>query len=293
VALGITDGVDDDAWSCISALEGRNGANGPVCEGYARAFKVLCDELEIPCVLVDGEARSDRYEKPGGHMWNYVQLDGGWYAVDVTWNDPYISSDPEQKETGRENHDWLLLGSDTQIAPGLTFIESHVVENRIRPQGLAYTNGPVLEREAYDPDAAATYTISGTVTCKGGTGAVTVQLWQESTLVASQTVDGSSYTFDGIVPGSYQLTVSKSGCVTRSQELTVTDQAVSQDSKLCVPGDVSGDGRINVGDVSRIYGHIKKKVIITDPYVLLCADYTGDGRLNVGDTARVYALIRG
>lgn len=57
------------------------GDGGVVCEGYAKAFKVLCDELEIPCVLVSGDA-------DGAHMWNYVQMDDDkWYLVDATWDD--------------------------------------------------------------------------------------------------------------------------------------------------------------------------------------------------------------
>lgn len=57
-----------------------------VCEGYARAFKVVMDELGIECVLVQGYAQGEG----GGleaHMWNYVKLGGFWYGVDVTWND--------------------------------------------------------------------------------------------------------------------------------------------------------------------------------------------------------------
>ena len=57
-------------------------------------------------------------------------------------------------------------------------------------------------------------------------------------------------------------------------------------------GDISGDGRINVGDVAKLYGHIKKTAVITDAYVLVAMDMTGDGRINVGDTARLYAKIR-
>ena len=57
------------------------GDGGVVCEGYAKAFKVLCDRFEIPCVLVGGDAG-------GAHMWNYVQMDdGNWYLVDATWDD--------------------------------------------------------------------------------------------------------------------------------------------------------------------------------------------------------------
>ena len=143
VALGTTDGVDDEAWECISALEGRSGAAGPVCEGYARAYKVLCDELQIPCVLVDGTARDAQYQKPSGHMWNYVQLNGSWYAVDPTWNDPFVISRPTVKVSGHESREWFLLGSDTQIAPGLSFLASHEAVNAPSLGGMSFTNGPV------------------------------------------------------------------------------------------------------------------------------------------------------
>lgn len=57
----------------------------PVCEGYAGAFKVLCDELGVTCICVNGSMTSVSL-----HMWNYVQLeDGQWYLVDVTNGDLY------------------------------------------------------------------------------------------------------------------------------------------------------------------------------------------------------------
>ena len=49
-----------------------------VCQGYALAFKVLMDRAEVPCCFV----------KNSGHAWNMVQLDGKWYHVDTTWDDP-------------------------------------------------------------------------------------------------------------------------------------------------------------------------------------------------------------
>lgn len=83
----LTNGAED-CWECISALVGREGVSGPVCEGYARAMKVLCDAAAIPCVLVSGHAQASAEDSGEGHMWNYVQLDDAWYGVDVTWNDP-------------------------------------------------------------------------------------------------------------------------------------------------------------------------------------------------------------
>lgn len=144
-----TSGADPTAWKCISALSGSTGTQGPVCEGYARAFKVLCDTLEIPCVLTSGYARSTAAGTPEQHMWNDVCIDGQWYAVDVTWNDPTLKSNPDAAVSGYEQEDWLLLGSQTQVAQGLTFEESHLVYNRIQTNGLCYTNGPVLAQQAY------------------------------------------------------------------------------------------------------------------------------------------------
>ena len=47
------------------------------------------DELDIPCILVKGIATNSNNETEK-HMWNYVFLDGMWYAMDVTWDDPII-----------------------------------------------------------------------------------------------------------------------------------------------------------------------------------------------------------
>lgn len=60
-----------------------------ICEGYARAYKYLLDELNIPCILVSGIA-VDENGKSERHAWNYVYLNNNWYAVDTTWDDPII-----------------------------------------------------------------------------------------------------------------------------------------------------------------------------------------------------------
>lgn len=129
----------DSAFECLSALTGSSGTAGPVCEGYARAFKVLCDTLGIPCVLVDGNAVNDGGSGP--HMWNYVRVGADWYGVDVTWNDPgdYV----------RSNTDYLLVGSGTVI-DGRQFIVSHPVSNRVSGNGIAFYNGPQLSGSKFD-----------------------------------------------------------------------------------------------------------------------------------------------
>lgn len=54
-----------------------------VCQGYAEAFKLICDINNIPCVYISGVT-----DGGGGHAWNAVQMDDGkWYLIDATWND--------------------------------------------------------------------------------------------------------------------------------------------------------------------------------------------------------------
>ena len=56
-------------------------ANGKaVCQGYALSYKLLLDRAGVNCCVVTSDAMN--------HAWNMVQLDGVWYQVDVTWDDP-------------------------------------------------------------------------------------------------------------------------------------------------------------------------------------------------------------
>ena len=49
-----------------------------VCTDYAMAYQLLMDMAGIPCGMVTNAS----------HAWNIVQLDGEWYHVDTTWDDP-------------------------------------------------------------------------------------------------------------------------------------------------------------------------------------------------------------
>ncbi len=75
-----------------------------VCEGYASAFRILMDRLGIPCIVVSSEEME--------HGWNMVQLDGQWYHVDVTWDDPT----PDRGPDADVSHRFLLRGDDYMAA---------------------------------------------------------------------------------------------------------------------------------------------------------------------------------
>lgn len=59
-----------------------------VCQGYALMFKYLCDQMNIPCIVVTGMAGNE------SHAWNLVYLDNAWSYVDPTFGDnQYLNSD--------------------------------------------------------------------------------------------------------------------------------------------------------------------------------------------------------
>lgn len=100
-----------DAYDC---LVGKTA----VCQGYALAFKALCNELGVECNLVTSSALN--------HAWNMVKVNGNYYLVDSTWNDPvpdsvgrarhlyFLKSDAVFQDSNRdESHaasDWVVGG---------------------------------------------------------------------------------------------------------------------------------------------------------------------------------------
>lgn len=68
----------DRSHSAVGALvDGKT-----VCEGYMEAFDLLCYLSNIECLQISGYAHSE------DHGWNKVKIDGNWYNIDITWDDP-------------------------------------------------------------------------------------------------------------------------------------------------------------------------------------------------------------
>ena len=76
----LSDDVQDDHNLRGALLEGT-----AVCDGYAKTYALTLRKLGITGVLVTS--------KDIGHAWNMVELDGNWYQVDCTWDDPVDGSD--------------------------------------------------------------------------------------------------------------------------------------------------------------------------------------------------------
>lgn len=70
-----------------------------VCQGYAEAYMDLLGRAGIECIIVTSEEMN--------HAWNQVKLDGQWYNVDLTWNDPTPNRE------GMANHGFFLISDET------------------------------------------------------------------------------------------------------------------------------------------------------------------------------------
>ena len=82
-----------------SAYDIMVAGNG-VCQGYAQAYRYLLGKVGVNAIMVTSDEMV--------HAWNLVEIDGQWYHVDVTWDDPVPDSQ------GKVEHEYFML-SDSEI----------------------------------------------------------------------------------------------------------------------------------------------------------------------------------
>lgn len=156
-----------------------------------------------------------------------------------------------------------------------------------------------VKRGTVTVEAAAVtgVTVSGTVKSYGDeTENVTVTLTPENGTPMTTVVTGNSaaYKFENVPAGTYTLKVEKANHVAREYKVTVSGDAVQQDAKVCLKGDLTGDGKVNTADVGRLYAHVRGTRLLTDDYALSCGNVAGtDATINTADVGRLYAHVRG
>ncbi len=125
---------EDNIYNIYGALKNKK----TVCEGYARTFKYILDDLGIPCVLISGDATNSNGETEA-HAWDYVKIDGKWYAMDITWDDPIV---PPSGLTNEMRYEYLLRGSEV-------FLKNHIEDGEISENSMKFVY-PTLDRYDYN-----------------------------------------------------------------------------------------------------------------------------------------------
>ena len=211
---------------CMAPLFG-GGSRGKqfVCEGYANAFKLLCDKFGVPAVHVKGDAVTS--SGTGGHSWNYVQMeDGKWYGVDSTWDDQSTLM-----------HTYFLVGSGSAVFNGKTFSQDHLPGNQVMSGDTVYPLAyPDLATETYVPGAtvpATGITLSKTSLSltKGGSATLTATVtpsnstdsvvWTSSNTSVATVSNG---TVTAVGNGSATITAT-AGSKSATCSVTVTEAA--------------------------------------------------------------------
>ena len=103
-----------------------------VCQGYALLAYDLLERAGVRAYVVTGDVHPEQAvgtpEEQRGHAWNMVRVDGMWYHLDVTWDDPV----PDQP--GVVQNDYFLV-SDRVIAASRQFDQDTTV--MLRPTAAA------------------------------------------------------------------------------------------------------------------------------------------------------------
>lgn len=95
----------DYAYTAYGAIINRRA----VCAGYAKAYKLILNRMGIECGYITGIAENELVKGP--HAWNYVRLDGAYYLVDVTWDDPIMAGNTDNMI----RHDYFAI-TDQEMA---------------------------------------------------------------------------------------------------------------------------------------------------------------------------------
>lgn len=79
-------GLWDTSYGCL--VQGK-----ALCGGYSDGFSYVMKRMGIECGVVSGEVAKESGEMTG-HAWNYVNLNGKYYWIDLTWNDTDDENNP-------------------------------------------------------------------------------------------------------------------------------------------------------------------------------------------------------
>ena len=109
-----------------------------VCEGYAKSLKYLANAAGIKCEIMQGTATNSS-GKTESHAWNCVKINGIWYEIDPTWDDPIIVG--SGYKTNVFKYKYFLKGSNT-------FEKDHILSNQFSQNGKEFEY-PIISKRDY------------------------------------------------------------------------------------------------------------------------------------------------
>ncbi|MCL1809693.1 MAG: hypothetical protein FWG42_08055 [Clostridiales bacterium] len=102
-------------------FDGALNTGTATCGGYSAMFQFFAGISGLECKTVFGFG-VNAAGKSANHAWNMVKVDGNWYNIDVTWDDPVTN-------TGENiiKYDYFLI-SDDELSKGHTWDRKYYPE---------------------------------------------------------------------------------------------------------------------------------------------------------------------
>ena len=287
-------------------------------------FNTAADYKEVPYDTSAQAYTIDLVPEPDVVYYDYLSLGAPypWAGTYPTYSNHLITGVPGG--TMVRGYSWFDVSSGARMNETTPFVAGRSYRFEVilgggdgyyfaDPEELdAYVNGnKALVTEAAGNGIALTVEYSlavssglhGQVVSFHDDSDVTVALFADgsaqpkyTTTVPGGTKVGAKYTavydIPDVAAGTYTVRVSKKNHVTREYTITVGAEAVTQDVRIHLKGDINGDGRINTSDVGKVNAHAKGSSLLTD-YQFACADINGDGKVNTSDVGKINAHARG
>ena len=267
-----------------SKLEEQNGyttlvEGKGVCAGYACALQYLLMRAGIQSYYVVGYAGES-------HAWNLVKIDGKWYYVDATWDDPLTGS-----------------GSDSAYSPFHTYfnLSAEMMAEDHTLSGQPY-NVPLEDCTATD---AFYHNVNHTAVSTSDTDLVSkvADLLQRNSGIAHLYVTDSNpvmaareWYYENIVSiaramqvdGGYEYGYSYSG---REIVLWFAGEFLSK-----TPGELNGSSGLDILDVELLYQYLTTgrptiTSVMTEAQFLDNADVNRDTIIDVYDLQLLYETV--
>lgn len=179
----LNDTIPDDSYSAYGVFFKGTA----VCQGYAYAAHLMLELAGIDSQIVTGTANG------GGHAWNKVNIDGDYYNLDVTWDDPvpnvegrtvyaYFNVTDEQLA---KNHEWEMGDFPAATATAANYYES---------KGLVVRSADEMKARLYAAISSRAESVTFRADYEGN-----VQADMQEVIFAGGNISRYSYSYNGTV----------------------------------------------------------------------------------------------
>ena len=110
----------------------------PPKERVAKAFELLCTVNDVECMYITGETDE-------AHGWNLVCINGIWYHVDVTWDDPVdYNESGERTFENYMSHAYFNVSDEVIAQDGHTWDKSYYPAANSMAMNYYSVNGTLM-----------------------------------------------------------------------------------------------------------------------------------------------------